>query len=178
MPCSVCLFSIRVSSTARDAALKLSAMSLLWSSGGRLSSTSPRMLLARRSMRSVGSLSGLDSKASVGQWLNCVRMRMVWECARNPRSVSLFIVLMRCSISICVALSLTDGMPRSISLGGLCIPSVGKSERRHVACLRDLFSMPSISVSCRSLKTPRWVAWYLDLRSCTIIRVYGLGFRV
>ena len=118
VPCSVCRFSIRVSSTACDDVLRLAAISLLWTSGGRLSSYRYLVVLARRSMRSVGSLSGLDSRASVGKWSNCVRMRRVWEWARYPRSVSLFIALMRCSIPIWVALSLTDGRPRTISFGG------------------------------------------------------------
>ncbi len=40
--------------------------------------------------------------------------------------------------------------------------------------------MRSISVSCRSVKTPRCVARYLDLRSCSITRVLygGLRFRL
>jgi hypothetical protein len=29
-----------------------------------------------------------------------------------------------------------------------------------------------MSVSWRSVKTPRCVAWYLDLRSCSITRVW------
>jgi hypothetical protein len=34
--------------------------------------------------------------------------------------------------------------------------------------------MPSIVVSCRLLSTPRWVAWYLDFRSCSTTKVlYG-----
>ena len=55
--------------------------------------------------------------------------------------------------------------------GGRWISSVGKFERRPVAYLRALLSMPSISVSCRSLKISRYVACYLDLRSCSITRV-------
>jgi len=52
---------------------------------------------------------------------------------------------------------------------------VVKFERRLVACLGALLSMPSISVSCRSLKTPRCVAWYLDLMNCSITSVLKEG---
>ena len=55
------------------------AMALSLIRGGRLSRRKFVMVLARRSTRSVGSLRGLDSSASVGQWLNCVRIRCVWE---------------------------------------------------------------------------------------------------
>ncbi len=47
--------------------------------GGRLSKCRFVMVLARRSTLSVGSLSGLASNASLGQWLNWVRRRWVWE---------------------------------------------------------------------------------------------------
>ena len=144
VPCSVCRFSIRASSTACDIARRLAAIALLWSSGGRLSSYRSLTVLARRSMRSVGSLSGLDSRASVSPWLNCVRTRRVWEWVRYLRSVYLFIVLTRCSIPICVTLSLADGRPRPISFGSRCTSSVGKLERRPLPCLGALFSMPSI----------------------------------
>jgi len=60
-------FSMRASSTACDAAWRLVAISLLSSNGGRFSSYSPLMEPAKRSIRSVGNFSGLDSKASTGQ---------------------------------------------------------------------------------------------------------------
>ena len=59
------------------------AMALSHVRGGRISRWRFVMVLARRSTLSVGSLSGLDSSASIGQWLNCVRIRCVWEKARN-----------------------------------------------------------------------------------------------
>jgi hypothetical protein len=48
-----------------------------------------------------------------------------------------------------------DARPRPISFGSCCTPSVGKLDRRTVACLMTLLSMPSI---CRSVKTQRCVA--------------------
>ena len=66
---SVCLFLNRASLTTGDAARRLAVFSFSWSSGGRISSYSPLMVLARRRVRSVGSLSGLDSKASISLWL-------------------------------------------------------------------------------------------------------------
>ena len=110
--------SLRVSSTACETVLMLTTISLWTWSGGIFSSSRLFILLARRSMRSVGSFSRLDSRASIGQWLNWVRMRCVWHRARNPLSVPLFIVLIRCSMPIRVALSLSDGSPRPISFGG------------------------------------------------------------
>ena len=56
--------------------------------GERLSRDRFVIVLARRSTLSAGSLSGLDSRASFGQWLNCDRRRWVWEHARYPLSVS------------------------------------------------------------------------------------------
>ena len=58
---------MRASSMAFDAARRLVAISLLTGSGGRFSSYSSLMELARRRIRSVGNFSGLDFKASVGQ---------------------------------------------------------------------------------------------------------------
>jgi hypothetical protein len=55
------------------------AMALSLIRGGRLSRCRFVMVLARRSTRSVGSFSGLNSSASVGQWLNCDMIRCVWE---------------------------------------------------------------------------------------------------
>ncbi len=109
------------------------------------------MVLASLSIRSVGSLSGLDSRASVGQWPNWVSRRSVCAWARYPLSVSL-----------CVT------------------PSVGKIGSSPMACRMVLLGIPSIVVSCRSLSTPRCVAWYFDLSSCLTTRVLyvGLSFRL
>ena len=88
----------------------------------------------------------------------------------------LFTVRIRSYIPIWVALFLMDAMPRLISFGGRCTPSIKKFDKRPVACLMALLSMPSISVSCRSVKTPRCVALYLDLRSYSITGVLYEGF--
>ena len=57
---------------------------------------------------------------------------------------------------------------------GICTPSVGKFGNRPMACRIALFRMPTIVVDCQSLSTPRYVAWYLDLNSCSTTRVlYG-----
>ena len=64
------LFWWRASSVACEASLIVVEMAFSLVSGGRLSNCRFVMLLARRSTRSVGSFSGLDSSASVGQWLN------------------------------------------------------------------------------------------------------------
>ena len=53
-----------------EARLIVVEMSLSLVRGGKLSRWRFVMVLARRSIRSVGSLSGLDYSASVGQWLN------------------------------------------------------------------------------------------------------------
>ena len=55
---------------AFDASLMVVEMALSLVRGGRLSKCRFVMVLAMRSTRSVGSFSGLDSSASVGQWLN------------------------------------------------------------------------------------------------------------
>ena len=97
-------------------------MSLLWSSGGRLSISRSFMVLARRSMWSVGSLSGLDPRASVGQWLNCVRMRRPPE-GDGVGHLSPFRVFVHSvdevfdSYSSGSILSLIDGRPKPISFG-------------------------------------------------------------
>ncbi len=57
-------------STACDASLIVVEMAFSLVRGGRLSRCRFVMALAMRSIRSVGSFSGLDSSASVGQWLN------------------------------------------------------------------------------------------------------------
>ncbi len=99
------------------------------------------------------------------------RIRCVWEYARYPLSVSLFMLMRRCSIPIWVALSLMDGSPRPISFVGLWTPSVVKLCIMPVARRSALLRMRSVSVSCKYVKTPRCVAWYLDLSSCYITRV-------
>ncbi len=146
--------------------------------GGRLSKCRFVMALARRSTLSVGNLSALDYSASVGQWLNYNRRRWVWEWARYPLSVYLFMLLRRCSIPIWVALFHIDGSPRPISLVGLYTSSVGKLCSMPVARRSALLRMRSIAVSCGYVKTPRCVAWYLDLRSCSITRVLYGGLRL
>ncbi len=75
---------------ACEAARSEVAMKFSRVSGGIFSSCRFGIVLAMRSILRVDSLRGLDSIASVGQWLNCVRMRCVWEWARYPRSESLF----------------------------------------------------------------------------------------
>ena len=74
----------------------------------------------------------------------------------------------RCSIPICVALSLMEGRPRPASFSGFCMPSEGKFGRSPIACLIALLRIPSMVVSCLSLKTIRCVAWYFDFSSCSI----------
>ncbi len=75
----VCRFLRRVSSVACEAIRMVVAMALSQVRGGRLSRCRFVIVLAMRSTLSVGSLSRLDSSASVGEWLNCVRSRCVWE---------------------------------------------------------------------------------------------------
>ncbi len=60
----------RVSYLACEASLMVVEMALSLVRGGGLSKCRFVMALARRSTRSVCSFSGLDSSASVGQWLN------------------------------------------------------------------------------------------------------------
>ena len=72
------------------------------------------------------------------------------------------------------------GRPRPAYFSGRCTPSVGKSERRFIACFMALLSMPSMVVSCPSLNIPRCVAWYLDFRSCSTASIFlgGLSLRL
>ena len=178
-PCIEARLVWRNLSTSIEAFLMLVVMSLSWWRGARPSNSSPGMWLASLRMRSVGSLSDLDSSASHGQWLNCDRRRWAWACAVNPLSESLFMTRVRCSIPICVALSRMGGRPRPASFRVFCTPSEGKFGRRPIACLIALFRIPSMVLSCLSLNTPRCVAWYLDFRSCSIANVLsgGLSFR-
>ncbi len=66
---------------------------------------------------------------------------------------------------------LDGGSPIPASLSGRWTPSVGKFGRIPMACRMALLSIPYIVVSCLSFKTPRCVAWYFDLSSCSIIAV-------
>ena len=81
----------------------------------------------------------------------------------------------RCSNHICVALSRMRGRPRPASFRGFCTLSEGKFGRRPTACLIALFRIPSMVSSCLSLNNPRYVAWYLDFRSCSIANVLSGG---
>jgi hypothetical protein len=67
-----------------------------------------------------------------------------------------------------MTLSRMGGRPRPASFWGLCTPSIGKLGSRPRACLIALLRIPSMGVSCLSLNTPRYVAWYLDFSSCSI----------
>ena len=114
-PCIETRLAWRVLSTSVDASLMLVVMALPWRRGDRPSYSSLDMWFASLRMRSVWSLSGLDSSASRGQWLNRDRRRWTWAWAVNPLSVSLFMTHVRCSIPICVALSRT-GVDRGLLL--------------------------------------------------------------
>ena len=94
--------------------------------------------------------------------------RYTWARAVDPFSVSLFIIRVRCSIPICVALSRIGDRPRPASFRGRCTLSVGKMGSRPRACLIALLRMQSMVVSCLSLDTLRCVAWYLDFSSCSM----------
>ena len=63
----VCRFWCRLSSMSCEASLMDVAIALSLVRGGRLSRDRFVMVLARRSTLSVGSLRGLDSRASFGQ---------------------------------------------------------------------------------------------------------------
>jgi len=104
-PCSVERFAWRALSTVLDASRMLMVTLLSWWSGGMQSYSSPGMLLACLRMRRDGSLRGVDSSASCGQWLNWNSRRWTWAWAVKPRSVYLFMTHVRCSIPICVTLS-------------------------------------------------------------------------
>jgi len=114
-PCIETRLAWRVMSTSIDAFLILVVMALSWWRGGSPSYSSPCMWLASLRMLSVWSLSGLDSSASRGQWLNYDRGRWTWAWAVNPLLVSMFMTRVRCSIPICMALSRMGGRPRSAS---------------------------------------------------------------
>ena len=115
LPCIEARCACRMLSAFVNASRVLVVMALSWQRGGRPSNSSPGMRLASLSMRSVGSFSGLDSSASLGQWLNCDRRRWTWAWAVNPLSESLFTTRVRCLIPMCVALSCMGGRPRPAS---------------------------------------------------------------
>jgi len=71
------------------------------------------------------------------------------------------------------------GKPNPASFRGRCTPSEGKFGRRPMACLIDWFRILSMVVSCLSLNTPRYVAWYLVFSSCSIASDLrgGMSFR-
>ena len=153
-PCIEARFAWRVMSTSIDASRMLVVMSFSWWRCGRRLYSSPGLWLASLSMRSIGSLRGLDSSASRGQWSNWDRRRWTWAWAVNPLSMSLFITRVRCSIPICVALSRMGGRPSPASFRGLRTPSEQKFWRRPMAYLIALFKILSMVVSCLSLNTP------------------------
>jgi hypothetical protein len=65
-----------------------------------------------------------------------------------------------CSSPIFVAMSFIGAYPRSISLAGLWIPSVGMLGTSPSAFLAALLRILSIVSSCLSVKMPKWVALY------------------
>ena len=83
-PCFETRFALRVLSTSIDTSRMLLVMSLSWWRGGTRSYSSPGMWLVSLRMRSVGSLRGLDSSASRGQWLNWDRRRWAKGVGREP----------------------------------------------------------------------------------------------
>jgi len=102
----------------------LVAMSLSWCRLSRFSNSNPGHVPARRRMRSMGSLRWLVSRASEGQWLKLVRSLCICAWAVKPLSEFLFIACVRCSMPICVALSLVGGIPSPVSFSVRCTPSV------------------------------------------------------
>ncbi len=78
-----------------------------------------------------------------------------------------------------LALSRIGGRPMSASFTGFCTPSEGKFGRMPIACLIALFRIPSMVVSCLSLNSPRYMAWYLHFNSCSMAKDFrgGLSFR-
>ena len=77
-----------------------------------------------------------------------------------------------------MALCVSGAYPSPISFVGRCIAFVGKLGVRPSEFLAGVLSILSIVESCVSVKIPRWVAWYLDLRSCSITRVLYGGLRL
>ena len=164
---NVLRFSCRTWSTVYDADLMRVATSLSCYSVGRFRNSSSCTMLARLRTRRVGSLREAVSRTSVGKWLNWVNIISTCVCAVNLLSMFVFIVRVRCSTPIWVALSLMEGISRQASISGRWTPSMGKFGRIPIACRMALLSMPYMVVNCRSLKTPRWVAWYFDFnKSC------------
>ncbi len=64
-------------------------------------------------------------------------------------------MFIRCSIPICVALSVSGAYPSPISFVGRCIASVGKLGVRPSAFQAVVLSILSIVESCVSVKIPR-----------------------
>ena len=89
-----------------DADRMLVAMPLSWCRLGRFSNSNPGSVDAIRRMRNVGSLRWMVSRASEGQWLKLVMILCSCAWAVKPLSEFLFIAFVRCSMPICVALSL------------------------------------------------------------------------
>ena len=92
-----------------------------------------------------------------------------------PLSEGLFAKLTRCSVAMAMTLLTTGAMPSPISVEGGCIASVGNPGVRPSACLPALLRSLSIFWSCADVKMPRWVAWYLDLRSCSMTSSFRPG---
>ncbi len=65
--------------------------------------------------------------------------------------------------------------PQAHLFGWSLYPLRGKLCSMLVTRRSALLRMRSISVSCGSVRTPRCVAWYLDLRSCSITRFCMVG---
>ena len=145
---------------------------------GRFPNSRPGTMLTRRRIRRVGRLSVGVLIASDGRWLNWDMI--LWTCACDLHLLSdfLFMVRMRCTTLIWVALSPIGGSLRPAFLSWRLTPSVRKFGRSPIDCLIALLSMPSMVVSWRSFRTPRWVACYFYFRSCSTTRVLyaGLGF--
>ena len=78
------------------------------------SNSNPGMVLARRRMRSVGSLRWLASKASKGQWLKLVIILCTFAWALKHLSEFLFMAFVKCSMPICVALFEWGGAPTQL----------------------------------------------------------------
>mgnify|MGYP006195935561 CR=1 FL=1 len=99
------------------------------------------------------------------------------ECVANYCKVPYAVAVNSATSALhiaCMALEVGPGdvvWTSPISFVGRWTPSVGKLWSMPVARRSALLRMRSISVSCLSVKTPRCVAWYLDLRSCSITRV-------
>ena len=115
------------------------------------------------------------SIASGGQCWQVCNSRVLCIFAMCPLSEGLFEVLMRCSVPIVVALLRMGYRPNPSSVVGLWIASVGKPGVTSSDWRAALFKILSIFKSRVCVKMPRCVAWYLDLRSCYMIKVFLPG---